>query len=52
MLTDTNPAPNGGSGLSRPHQPQRSTSMSGGGYLTFKNDRGVPEICIGVKEFM
>ena len=26
--------------------------MSGGGYPTFKNDRGVPEICIGVKEFM
>src|SRR2546421_4297233 len=26
--------------------------MSGGGYPKFKNDRGVPEICIGVKEFM
>jgi len=26
--------------------------MSGGGYPTFKNDRGVPEICIAVKEFM
>ena len=35
-----------------PHQPQRSKSMSGGGYPKFKNDRGVPEICIGVKEFM
>jgi uncharacterized Zn-finger protein len=23
-----------------------------GGYPKFKNDRGVPEICIGVKEFM
>ena len=26
--------------------------MSGGGYPKFKNDRGVPEICFGVKEFM
>ena len=26
--------------------------MSGGSYPKFKNDRGVPEICIGVKEFM
>ena len=26
--------------------------MSGDGYPKFKNDRGVPEICIGVKEFM
>src|SRR5262245_10954361 len=26
--------------------------MSGGGYPKFKNDRGVPEIRIGVKEFM
>ena len=34
-----------------PHQSQRSESMSGG-YPKFKNDRGVPEICIGVKEFM
>lgn len=25
--------------------------MSGGGYLKFRNDRGVPEICIGVREF-
>jgi uncharacterized Zn-finger protein len=23
-----------------------------GGYPKFRNDRGVPEICIGVKEFM
>jgi uncharacterized Zn-finger protein len=23
-----------------------------GGYAKFKNDRGVSEICIGVKEFM
>jgi hypothetical protein len=26
--------------------------MSGVGYPKFKNDRGVPEICIGAKEFM
>ena len=26
-------------------------SMSGIGYPKFRNDRGVPEICIGVKEF-
>jgi len=25
--------------------------MSGRGYLKFRNDRGVPEICIGVREF-
>ena len=25
--------------------------MSGSGYLKFKNDRGLPEICIGVREF-
>jgi len=25
--------------------------MPGGGYLKFRNDRGIPEICIGVREF-
>jgi len=25
--------------------------MSSSGYRKFRNDRGVPEICIGVKEF-
>jgi uncharacterized Zn-finger protein len=30
---------------------QRGESMSGGGYLKFRNDHGVPEIRIGVKEF-
>ena len=25
--------------------------MSGGGCLNFRNDHGVPEICIGVREF-
>jgi hypothetical protein len=51
MLTETNPTRNQGSELSRSHQSQRSESMSGG-YPKFRNDRGVPEICIGVKEFM
>jgi uncharacterized Zn-finger protein len=25
--------------------------MSGNGYLKFSNNRGIPEICIGVSEF-
>src|ERR1700730_17016089 len=50
MLVETNPTRNRGSGLSR-NQSLRSESMSGG-YPKFRNDRGVPEICIGVKEFM
>ena len=25
--------------------------MPGDGYLKFRNDRGIPEICIGVREF-
>jgi uncharacterized Zn-finger protein len=33
------------------HHSQRLKSMSGSGYPKFRNDRGVPEICIGVKEF-
>jgi len=32
-----------------PSQPPRS--IFGGGYLKFRNDRGVSEICIGVREF-
>ena len=34
-----------------PPPSQRPNSMSGGGYLKFRNDRGVPEIRIGVREF-
>jgi len=30
---------------------QRLEAIPNGGYPKFKNDRGVPEICIGVKEF-
>jgi uncharacterized Zn-finger protein len=52
MLTEINPtAANRGDRLSTPLQPQPSESMSGSGYLKFRNDRGVPEICIGVREF-
>jgi uncharacterized Zn-finger protein len=37
----------------RPDPPpsQRPRSIFGGGYLKFRNDHGVPEIRIGVKEF-
>ena len=34
-----------------PPPSQRPKSISGGGYLKFRNDRGVPEIYIGVREF-
>jgi uncharacterized Zn-finger protein len=36
---------------SDPHHLKRLEAMSGSGYPKFRNDRGVPEICIGVKEF-
>jgi uncharacterized Zn-finger protein len=52
MLIEINPAP----GQERlnvqpPRQSLRLESMPGGGYLKFRNDRGVREICIGVREF-
>jgi uncharacterized Zn-finger protein len=28
-----------------------ANNQTGGGYLKFRNDRGVPKICIGVREF-
>jgi uncharacterized Zn-finger protein len=34
-----------------PRQSQRPKSVFGSRYLKFRNDRGVPEICIGVREF-
>ena len=52
MLTETNPTLSGVVDCPDPHQSQQRESMSGSGYPKFKNDRGVPEICIGVKEFM
>jgi hypothetical protein len=47
MLTETNPTLTGAADCPDPHQSQQRESMSGSGYPTFKNDRGVPEICIG-----
>ena len=32
-------------------QSQRAESMSDSSHPKFRNDRGVPEICIGVREF-
>jgi hypothetical protein len=52
MLTETNPTLTGAADCPDPHQSQQRESMSGSGYPKFKNDRGVPEICIGVREFM
>jgi uncharacterized Zn-finger protein len=34
-----------------PPRSQRPKSRPGGGYLKFRNDRGVPKIRIGVREF-
>jgi uncharacterized Zn-finger protein len=50
MFTEPNP-PLAGRGLSRPPHPQRPESVSDSGYPKFRNDHGVPEISIGVKEF-
>jgi uncharacterized Zn-finger protein len=52
MFTEISPTPNRGSGLSVP--PPITTAsgyVRGSGYPKFRNDRGVPEICIGVREF-
>jgi uncharacterized Zn-finger protein len=43
-LTEATDSPN-------PPPSQRPQSLPGGGYLKFRNDRGVPEIFIGVREF-
>src|SRR6266513_6224662 len=52
MLTENSPTPDTGSGLSVP-PPTTTASVEvwGSGYPKFRNDRGVPEICIGVREF-
>ena len=51
MFIETNPTPNVGSGLSRP-PPITTTSIDVGQRLSkFRNDRGVPQIRIGVREF-
>jgi uncharacterized Zn-finger protein len=59
MLTENSPPPDTDDGLSIPPpiQPPQSRSGAasvevwGSGYPKFRNDRGVPEICIGVREF-
>jgi uncharacterized Zn-finger protein len=50
MFTEINPTSNRQT-VQTLRQSQRPESVSGSGYLKFRNDRGVPEICIGVKEF-
>jgi uncharacterized Zn-finger protein len=52
MLIEINPATSREWNAVRPpRQSQRPQSLSGSGYLKFRNDRGVAEICIGVREF-
>ena len=51
MFIEINPAPVRGQTVQIPRQSQRSEPRSGGGYLKFRNDNGVPEIRIGVREF-
>ena len=52
MFTEINPTPDRGRQTVQTfRQSQRPESMSGSGYLKFRNDRGVPEIRIGVWEF-
>ncbi len=52
MFTEINPAPNRErQTVQIPRQSHRPKSMPAGAYLKFRNDRGVREICIGVREF-
>jgi uncharacterized Zn-finger protein len=52
MFTEISPTPDRGSGLSGPPPiTTASVYVRGSGYPKFRNDRGVPEICIGVREF-
>ena len=52
MFTEINPTPDRRRQIVQSsRQSQRPESMSGSGYLKFRNDRGVPEIRIGVREF-
>src|SRR6202022_336012 len=50
MFTEINPTSNRQT-VKTLRQSQRPESMSDSGYPKFRNDRGVPEICIGVREF-
>ena len=52
MFTEINPTPDRRwQTVQTSGQSQRPELMSGSGYLKFRNDRGVPEIRIGVREF-
>jgi uncharacterized Zn-finger protein len=52
MFTEINPAPNRErQTVQIPHQSHGRESMPAGAYLKFRNNRGVREICIGVREF-
>jgi uncharacterized Zn-finger protein len=52
MFTEINPAPNRERQMVQvPCQSHRPKSMPAGAYLKFRNDRGVREIGIGVREF-
>jgi uncharacterized Zn-finger protein len=53
MFIEINPTtPNRGwQTVQTPRRSQRHERMPGSGYLKFRNDLGVPEICIGVREF-
>ena len=52
MFTEINPAPNRERQMVQvPCQSHRRDSMPAGAFLKFRNDRGVREICIGVREF-
>ena len=52
MFIEINPAHNReGQTIQPPRQSHRPEPMPAGAYLKFRNDRGVREICIGVKEF-
>ena len=50
MFTEINPTSNRQT-VQTLRQSQRAESMSDSGHPKFRNDRGVPEICIGVREF-
>ena len=52
MFTEINLAPNREpQTVQISHQSHRRESMPAGAYLKFRNDLGVREICIGVREF-
>ncbi len=50
MFTETNPPLTGAADCPDPQHSRRPESVSGSGYPKFRNDHGVPEISIGVRE--